>query len=362
MKIYHVGGSVRAVLLERHVTDLDYLVTGATEQEMLDLGFERVGAAFPVFLHPVTRREYALARREHKTGIGYLGFECEFDTDVTVEEDLRRRDLTINSIAYDDVNGTYIDPFNGMKDLHDKVLRHTSDAFAEDPLRVIRLARFYARYSDFTIAPETIKLAQKIVASGEMDALPMERYWEELRKVFKDSPDQIGRFLEALEMMNATSGAFFNDVIGTWCAHICTYMYGDAISKIEDPDLAMAVFVTLYGDSAAPLAHPAIPLRVKTLISDFEFTYANEDKPPAEFLYAVLDKTRSLNGETVRLHDLCSCWNATLTTKGYANLLIDAVTITSQISAEPYIHLQGKEIGAAMKAARIKAIKEMINK
>lgn len=365
MKFYHVGGSVRDVLLNRPVKDVDYLVTGATEQKMLALGYEQVGAAFPVFLHPLTRDEYALARRERKVGAGYLGFECEFGTDVTVEEDLSRRDLTINAIAYDDVHGTYIDPFNGMDDLKNKILRHTSEAFAEDPLRVIRLARFYARYSDFTIAPETVKIVQQIVASGEMDALSMERYWEELRKVFKDSPGQLSRFLDAIVMFGANQTAFFKDILGenllTDCA-IYNSAYGDRLNDIPNTELAMSAFVALYGCNA-PLQHSAVPLCVKTLVKNFTFFKTNKPskydlKTMSEFLYSVLEQTRSLNGMSHMLLDLMDCLE--LDCVDTADLE-KAVTVSATVSVKPFMHLVGKEIGVAMKAARIDEIYRMLN-
>jgi tRNA nucleotidyltransferase (CCA-adding enzyme) len=155
MKTYLVGGAVRDMLMGLEPKDKDYVVVGSSADEMLAAGFEKVGADFPVFLHPETGDEYALARREKKTGTGYLGFTSEFGADVTLEEDLGRRDISINSMAIDD-KGNLIDPFNGQEDLKNKTLRHTSNAFEEDPVRVLRLARFRARFGpDWVIAPET---------------------------------------------------------------------------------------------------------------------------------------------------------------------------------------------------------------
>jgi tRNA nucleotidyltransferase (CCA-adding enzyme) len=177
MKIYAVGGAVRDELLGLPVKDRDYVVVGATPEEMVKRGFKPVGKDFPVFLHPETHEEYALARTERKTARGYHGFEVRAAPDVTLEQDLSRRDLTINAIARDE-HGAIIDPFNGATDLKTGMLRHVSPAFAEDPVRILRVARFAARF-DFAIAPETLMLMKKMVTEGEADALVAERVWQE---------------------------------------------------------------------------------------------------------------------------------------------------------------------------------------
>lgn len=180
MKIYLVGGAVRDHLLGRISSDNDYLVVGATPQQMLDQGFQQVGASFPVFLHPETRDEYALARVERKTGEGYHGFKADFGPEVTVEEDLKRRDLTINAMAIDILdNGVLIDPYGGAGDLAAKTIRHVSEAFAEDPLRVLRAARFASKLN-FTIAPETMNLMKVLVDAGELEHLSKIRIWKEI--------------------------------------------------------------------------------------------------------------------------------------------------------------------------------------
>jgi tRNA nucleotidyltransferase (CCA-adding enzyme) len=181
MKTYVVGGAVRDRLLGEPVNDRDWVVTGASPQEMLDAGYLPVGKDFPVFLHPRTHEEYALARTERKTGPGYRGFEVYAAPDVTLEDDLVRRDLTINAIAQD-ADGALIDPYGGQRDLAAKVLRHVSEAFAEDPVRILRLARFAARWPEFTVAPETTALMRAMVEAGEVDALVAERVWQELAR------------------------------------------------------------------------------------------------------------------------------------------------------------------------------------
>ena len=181
MEIYQVGGAVRDALLGLPVKDRDFVVVGATPEQMVELGYRPVGKDFPVFLHPESQEEYALARTERKTAKGYKGFQVFASPDVTLEEDLARRDLTINAIAQAE-DGTLIDPYNGQADIRDKVLRHVSDAFIEDPVRILRAARFAARFTEFTIAPETMRLMQHMVEDGEVDALVPERVWQELAK------------------------------------------------------------------------------------------------------------------------------------------------------------------------------------
>jgi len=181
MKRYLVGGAVRDALLGRPAGDRDWVVVGAQAQQLLDAGYLPVGRDFPVFLHPQTREEHALARTERKTGPGYRGFEMHADPGVTLEDDLLRRDLTINAIAQDE-SGALIDPHGGQRDLAAKVLRHVSPAFAEDPVRILRLARFAARFDGFAVAPETLALMRAMVAAGEVDALVAERVWQELAR------------------------------------------------------------------------------------------------------------------------------------------------------------------------------------
>jgi tRNA nucleotidyltransferase (CCA-adding enzyme) len=201
MKVYRVGGSVRDELLGRTVTDRDFVVVGATPEEMVAAGYRPVGNAFPVFLHPHTNDEYALARTERKAGRGYHGFVFHTASDVTLEADLARRDLTINAIARDD-DGALIDPFGGIADLRAGILRHVSPAFAEDPLRVLRVARFAARFS-FSVAPETEALLRTIAAGGELSTLTAERVWQELARALMEA--RPSRFFAVLRRCGALS-------------------------------------------------------------------------------------------------------------------------------------------------------------
>lgn len=182
-QVYTVGGYVRDVLMGVESKDIDFVVVGANEKIMLDLGFEPVGKDFPVFLHPTTKCEYALARTERKTGAGYNGFSVE-TSNVSLEEDLMRRDLTINAMAFDK-NGLLIDPYKGQDDLNNKILRHVGVHFKEDPVRILRIARFSARYN-FSIAPETMSFMKEMVDNGEFDHLTAERVWKEFEKVLPE--------------------------------------------------------------------------------------------------------------------------------------------------------------------------------
>ncbi len=192
MQVFLVGGAVRDQLLGRQVTERDWVVVGATADEMLAQGFQQVGQDFPVFLHPNTKEEYALARTERKSGKGYTGFVVNSDKNISLEDDLLRRDLTINAIAQD-ANGKLIDPFNGQADIKNKLLRHVSPAFAEDPLRVLRVARFAARYAHlgFSVAQETMALMSSMVTAGEVDYLVPERVWKETSRALTEKNPEV---------------------------------------------------------------------------------------------------------------------------------------------------------------------------
>ena len=201
MQVYLVGGAVRDQLLGRPIKDKDFVVVGATVADMLDAGFQQVGADFPVFLHPISHEEYALARTERKQGRGYQGFSVHASPDVTLREDLKRRDLTVNAMAIevkslmDDtpISGDVVDYYGGLNDIHSKTLRHVSSAFSEDPLRVLRTARFYGRYYDlgFSIADETLLLMRELVRSGELTHLSSERIWQESSRALMQVSPQV---------------------------------------------------------------------------------------------------------------------------------------------------------------------------
>lgn len=202
MKIYLVGGAVRDKLLGYPYSERDWVVVGATAEQLISQGYQPVGKDFPVFLHPKTKEEYALARTERKSAPGYTGFDCYASPEVTLEEDLQRRDLTINAIAEDD-DGTIIDPYGGQQDLSRRILRHVSPAFEEDPLRILRVARFSARYAHlgFTLANETLLLMKKISAGDELLSLPAERVWKEMHRSLSEKNPEV--FFTTLQQCGA---------------------------------------------------------------------------------------------------------------------------------------------------------------
>ena len=266
MKIYMVGGAVRDKLLGLKVADHDWVVVGATPEALTAQGFLPVGKDFPVFLHPVTREEYALARTERNTARGYRGFEVYAAPEVTLEQDLARRDLTINSIAaqarfskaYDvfepDLDAL-IDPYGGQRDLKAKVLRHVTDAFREDPVRILRLARFAARFADFSVAPETLALMQEMVADGEVDGLVPERVWQELaRGLMEDKPS---RMLQVLRDCGALAH-LLPEVDRLW---------GVPQRAEYHPEIDTGVHLMMVLDRAAQLGAP-LPVRFACLCHD----------------------------------------------------------------------------------------------
>lgn len=243
MKMWMVGGAVRDALLGLPVNDRDWVAVGATPQQMVDAGYTPVGKDFPVFLHPITKEEVALARTERKSAPGYRGFTIHADPSVTLEEDLARRDLTINAIAQG-VDGTLIDPYGGQRDLREKVLRHVSLAFAEDPVRILRLARFAARFVDFQVAPETTTLMQQMVQAGEVDALVPERVWLELSRGLMEK--QPSRMFEVLRSCGALA-RLLPEVDCLW---------GVPQPPVHHPEVDTGVHLMLVLDMAARLQSP----------------------------------------------------------------------------------------------------------
>jgi tRNA nucleotidyltransferase (CCA-adding enzyme) len=266
MKTYVVGGAVRDRLLGEPGNDRDWVVTGASPQDMVDAGYLPVGKDFPVFLHPQTHEEYALARTERKTGPGYRGFEVYAAPDVTLEDDLVRRDLTINAIAQD-ADGTLIDPYGGRRDLDAKVLRHVSAAFAEDPVRILRLARFAARWPEFSVAPETTALMRAMVEAGEVDALVAERVWQELsRGLMERAP---ARMFEVLRSIGALR-KLMPEVDA---------LFGVPQPAAHHPEIDTGVHTMMVLDRCALTAQP-LPVRYACLVHDLgKATTRAEDLP-----------------------------------------------------------------------------------
>nr|WP_269465495.1 multifunctional CCA addition/repair protein [Steroidobacter denitrificans] len=264
MKIYLVGGAVRDELLGLAVGERDWVVVGARPEEMIARGFRPVGKDFPVFLHPQTAEEHALARTERKTGPGYRGFDTSFSPDVTLEQDLQRRDLTINAMARDLDSGKLIDPHGGQRDLRERWLRHVSDAFIEDPVRVLRTARFAARFAPlgFRIAPETLTLMRRIAARGELDALVPERVWQETRRALAMPAPQcyleVLRDAQALPIIFPEIHALFGvPQVPQWHpeidAGIHTLMALEQAARLsEDPVVRFATLVHDLGKGVTP--------------------------------------------------------------------------------------------------------------
>lgn len=264
MQVYLVGGAVRDELLGRPVGERDYVVVGSSPAEMEAAGFKAVGKDFPVFLHPKTHEEYALARTERKTAAGYKGFAFHYAPDVTLEEDLARRDLTLNAIARKldaegKPTGLPIDPYRGTDDLRDKVFRHIGPAFIEDPVRILRVARFAARLPEFSIAPETLALMREMVANGEVDALVPERVWQELaRGLMEDKPS---RMFEVLRECDALA-RILPELDRLW---------GVPQRAEYHPEIDTGVHVMMVVDMAARLDRSiggSLPMRFAALMHD----------------------------------------------------------------------------------------------
>ena len=269
MKTYLVGGAVRDGLLNLPVKDKDWVVVGASPQQMLDLGFEQVGRDFPVFLHPSTHEEYALARTERKSGSGYTGFVCYSAPDVTLEQDLARRDLTINAIAQDD-EGRYYDPYRGRDDLENRLLRHVSEAFNEDPLRVLRVARFAARYAhlNFHIASETLALMQSMAESGELSHLTPERVWKETEGALLTRNPQV--FFQVLRDCGALAVLFPE----------LDNLYGVPAPAKWHPEIDTGVHALMTLAMAAQLS-PELDIRFATLFHDVGKALTPPEKWPS---------------------------------------------------------------------------------
>ncbi len=265
MKTYIVGGAVRDELLGRANADRDHVVVGASPQDLLNQGFRPVGKDFPVFLHPETQEEYALARTERKTGPGYHGFSFHAAPDVTLEEDLARRDLTINAMARA-ADGTLVDPFHGQRDISAKILRHVGPPFAEDPVRILRLARFAARFADLSVAPETLALMRDMVASGEVDHLVAERVWQELAKGLMEA--QPSRMFAVLRECGALA-RLLPEVDA---------LFGVAQRADYHPEIDTGVHTLMVIDEAARHAF-ALPVRFAALTHDL-----GKAKTPADIL------------------------------------------------------------------------------
>jgi tRNA nucleotidyltransferase (CCA-adding enzyme) len=332
MQTYIVGGAVRDALLGLPAGDRDWVVVGGSPQQLIAAGFLPVGKDFPVFLHPDTREEYALARTERKTAAGYHGFVFHAEPSVTLEQDLARRDLTINAMARD-AQGTIIDPFGGQHDLKARVLRHVTDAFREDPVRILRLARFSARFADFNVAQETMQLMRQMVDAGEVDALVAERVWQEIaRGLMEKKP---ARMFNVLRECHAFQ-RLMPEVDRVWDA---------ALSRIVDEsaqlDAPLPVrFACLTHRLAAEVRGLCERLRVPTECRELAEVVTRERAN----IDASLDADA---GEIVRLLDRCDAWRKP---QRFEQVLLACRAIACRDDYPPRDHL-AKALAAALAVA-----------
>lgn len=377
MKIYAVGGAIRDTLMGLPVHDIDYVVVGSSVEEMIAQGFRPVGKDFPVFLHPETQAEYALARTERKTGKGYKGFMFYADPTVTLDQDLERRDLTINAMAQEvDADGKWVglilDPYNGQQDLAAKVFRHVSDAFSEDPLRLLRIARFAARFPEFIVAPETMAALQTIVHSNELSALSAERIWQELARGLTASKPM--RMFQVL----LDAGAAKVLLPSTLTSHLAKEEYREqliaylhATNQLED-----RCAVTLMHLPASEIRSWAECVKMPNEVRDFSEIFSG--------LNVLIEKTVSDLGGVYQSADILTWFNRAdvwrKPDRGYALLdlakriglnvgtLIFAMQNTQALNTADVIaslpteeRSNGENIRSAMDAARLSAITVAIN-
>ncbi len=369
MKIYLVGGAVRDALLGIPVKERDWVVVGATPEQLLDAGYTRVGKDFPVFLHPQTHEEYALARVERKTAPGYHGFSMQFSPQVTLEEDLRRRDLTINAMAQSD-QGEIIDPYGGREDISRRLLRHVSEAFNEDPVRILRVARFAARFKpmDFQVSPDTLQRMSAMVLSGEAAALVAERVWTETHKALQESRSDV--YFEILAACGALVVVYpeideLYRVSLAW-AGACEALHCSAELKL-DAKTRFAVLLCELGSIRATeqlCARGKVPNDCRDLalvMLRLRAAAAQIPELTAEDLLLVLescDAWRRADRFSEALKGLSACQIEQSRLEG----LRQAQQLTGQVAltAEQRAGLNGPAIGAAVRARRLSALQALL--
>lgn len=358
-KVYLVGGAIRDRLLQLPVAERDWVVVGATADDLLAQGYRQVGKDFPVFLHPKTKEEYALARTERKTGPGYKGFSFDTSTSVTLEQDLLRRDLTINAIAEDEA-GQLIDPYHGQKDLAQKQLRHISPAFSEDPVRILRVARFAARFFSlgFSIAPETKQLMHDMVVQGEVNALVAERVWQECDKALTtDNPEEFFNVLQACGALTVLFPELVDDL-----AQALAYL-SDTAKKTNDKKMRFTALLLALSESAieslsqrlkVPSLYKQLALISQTV---WQQLATSESADQAMLLLKHLDAFRRPEQlEHVILlaraleHGIKAC-----------DFIERAYEVASSVSAKSFVTsgLSGKELGLAIEQKRLELIKNI---
>jgi tRNA nucleotidyltransferase (CCA-adding enzyme) len=367
MQVYLVGGAVRDALLNRPVTERDYVVVGATSEDMLQQGYTQVGKDFPVFLHPKTSDEYALARTERKSGKGYTGFICDASASVTLEEDLMRRDLTVNAMAQDN-HGEIIDPYNGQTDLNNRILRHVSEAFSEDPLRVYRVARFATRYAylGFIIASETQTLMSQMAESGELKALTAERVWQETRRSLLEQTPAV--FFTVLKHVNALQD-WFEEIANHFDDATATLELSARENTVNGEDVLIARFTALTSHlSECEVKNLCTRLKVQNSVSEIA-------QLACKFSAQLCD--REITAQTLlTLFNGCDAWrrperfslllNAFAPMAKYngvdwtsrSNKILKALDAANQVDVQEILAqgIKGPEIKAALDKAKLAAI------
>lgn len=393
MKIYLVGGAVRDQLLGQPIKERDWVVVGATPEQLLNLGYRPVGKDFPVFLHPETHEEYALARTERKTGPGYTGFSFHAAPNVSLEQDLLRRDLTINALAQDPETGTIIDPYAGQLDLQQRILRHVSPAFREDPVRILRIARFAARYASlgFQIAPETLTLMQEMVAAGEINALVAERVWQELvRALGEPCPAEFFRVLKncgALKILFPALADLFNvtfdvspNTLTNWGDYSLTLL--DKAAQITaDPAIRFAVLTRHFDKTAvaqtdelrtdiSSIKQLSMRYRIPQEYSDLAYlanryypTLKNVTQLDATQLLQLLERTDALRRYT-RFEQLITACAIHLHkfNQDMMTYLTTAVSVVKQIDIQDLLaqSLEGGALADAIRSKRLQALAKFL--
>lgn len=349
MKIYLVGGAVRDHVLGRDVSDRDYVVVGSTPAEMLAAGFKQVGADFPVFLHPNTGEEYALARTERKSGYGYHGFSVNSDPTVTLAEDLERRDLTVNAMAMDLDTHEIIDPHGGLKDLTAGVLRHTSDAFSDDPLRVLRVARFAAKLPGFKVAVATEQLCRAMVHAGDLGHLTQERVWVEIYKAL-DAQARFTRFYEVLERADAfTFVESLKPIAGASLKVVQQTLAHTSWMTLNDQKNVVLGTLLSSGSGLTEAQRRGLPIGALKVM---ELQAMNWRDMSAESTYERLQKSGALRGGWEFVSKALAVEDDSVVRRNNA-----ALQAALSITAASFAHLSGKELGDELKRARIAAIK-----
>jgi tRNA nucleotidyltransferase (CCA-adding enzyme) len=375
LKIYQVGGAVRDRLLGKAVHDIDYVVVGSTADQMIEKGFRPVGSHFPVFLHPVTNHEYALARTERKTAPGHQGFIFHADPAVTLEEDLQRRDLTMNAMAQEvnEINepvGEIVDPYGGQADLKAGVLRHVSKAFLEDPLRVLRVARFAARFADFHIAPETLLHMRRMVEALELETLSRERIWQELSRAMEETEPL--RFIETLNHCNALSDVLPASFEKQWHQEAAQERIRQAMQLIDrvSPRLNQRMACLLRFISSTEIQEwakgskwPNEIAEYCQIVADFEVVHAKLIAKDMLAFFNRADLWRKPNriSELLALYEALGIDTAIWVTLVNQLMGIDAGQIAASVSQRSNANDLGKAIHVELEKARLLLIQETLS-